>query len=290
MTKQHASPPPRSGSGASIASSKNGMGPGHHHLIRTTAFFAGLDANLQLGLACVFVLYLVVTIGTFSRLPSPHNAILNMASSGHRSILARRAQVLLHGKLYEPATTADQLQALIQQEEDKLKALGGAAAAATVNHHNPHHDAYLAGQQQQANNQQANNQQALPNEDAIHFALNHAVLPVQVDYAEIAKVQATFPVRASDDTELIDHPGYPYADKQAFGNTPPEPKMKVPRYWNPPAYGGDVRKYLGDYGRRLLTMQEALSIGSKTPDGQETIYITIASYRDPGKSICILEE
>ena len=65
--------------------------------------------------------------------------------------------------------------------------------------------------------------------------------------------------------------------------------MIVPKFYNPPIfqkYGG-IRKYLGDYGNRLMTLQEAKSIGSyitKTINQEdvllETIYVAIASYRD----------
>ena len=67
--------------------------------------------------------------------------------------------------------------------------------------------------------------------------------------------------------------------------------MKVPIFWDPPAlapYGG-IRKYLGDYGSRLMTPQEATSIGSVitkqtnvdgTHEELETILVLFASFRD----------
>jgi [Skp1-protein]-hydroxyproline N-acetylglucosaminyltransferase len=104
---------------------------------------------------------------------------------------------------------------------------------------------------------------------------------------------------------------------------PSEFEMKVPKFWNPKGFGfqSDVRRYLGNYGERLITPEEAARIGSFTPktkdydikDGDadleieygkngdvesisyiiekedqppkelemlETIYVTIASYRD----------
>jgi Glycosyltransferase (GlcNAc) len=229
--------------------------------VSTTAYFAGLDANLQLGLALVFCLYLVVTVGTFSKLPSPDTSGVqglvegNNNNNNNNNNWVRRAKVLLRGKYYKPATTPEDLMGLIQQEEAKLKE----AESDEVDPKNPPLAVPLPPQQEP--------------------------LPANVDLAAIAQVQRTFPIRATDDMEEIDHPGYQYAD--FHGPNPPPAKMKVPKYWNPPAYGGDVRKYLGDYGKRLITLREALSIGSKTPDGQETIYITIASYRDPECPITI---
>ncbi|KAL7539967.1 hypothetical protein ACHAWF_006557 [Thalassiosira exigua] len=84
--------------------------------------------------------------------------------------------------------------------------------------------------------------------------------------------------------------------------------MRVPKFWDPPPYrtiadererrsGADasaaddlprdgVRRYLGDFGSRLMTPAEAKSIGSRVPSGKgdgemlETIFVAIASYRD----------
>ncbi len=82
--------------------------------------------------------------------------------------------------------------------------------------------------------------------------------------------------------------------------------MRVPKFWDPPVYGliadererrgetpttdsdvpnDGVRRYLGNFGSRLMTPSEAKSIGSRIPskdDGEllETIFIAIASYRD----------
>ncbi len=65
----------------------------------------------------------------------------------------------------------------------------------------------------------------------------------------------------------------------------------VPKFYNPPVfekYGG-IRKYLGNYGERPMTLKEAKSIGSFIPNSNgnpgepkqlETIFVAIASYRD----------
>jgi hypothetical protein len=42
-----------------------------------------------------------------------------------------------------------------------------------------------------------------------------------------------------------------------------------------------VRVFLGQGGQRLITTEEASRIGSFTEDGLETVYISVASYRDP---------
>lgn len=60
--------------------------------------------------------------------------------------------------------------------------------------------------------------------------------------------------------------------------------MTVPKFFEDShgwVYGGSIRKYLGDDGDRLLTVEEAMSIGSFDSDNQETIYCSVASYRDP---------
>ena len=243
----------------------NGSSNHAHSMARTTAYFAGIDANLQLGLGLVFCLYLVVTVGTFSRLPGPTEAsargVLENLHATHN--LVHRAKVLLHGKLVEAATTSDELKQLIQQEEQQH------ALEQALDEGEGH------GAAQQA---------ALGNNLALAEAMAKAggAAVVHGDLAEIAKVQKQFPMRASDDMEEIEHPGLKYADMDKFKGPAPPKMMKVPRYWNPKAaYGGDVRRYLGDYGKRLITQTEALTIGSKTSDNKETIHITIASYRDP---------
>ena len=57
-------------------------------------------------------------------------------------------------------------------------------------------------------------------------------------------------------------------------------KLSVPKFWNPSEYGdAGVRNFLGMHGKRLITPEEALSVGSKK-DGKETIFVSVASYRD----------
>lgn len=93
--------------------------------------------------------------------------------------------------------------------------------------------------------------------------------------------------------------------------------INMPKFWNPEYFGGDVRKWLGDYGENLISPNQAAAIGSMIPSSKdydikvgdaeeivesneegsvvnvlvdemppdkvemlETIYVTIASYRD----------
>ena len=101
---------------------------------------------------------------------------------------------------------------------------------------------------------------------------------------EIKQLQQIFPVHTCDDEmEDVDHPGFQMADSvrlsAIFGDVELPKTMKVPKFWNPPAYGG-VREFLGNNGRYLITKEEADAIGSKH-NGEETIFISLASYRDP---------
>ena len=59
-------------------------------------------------------------------------------------------------------------------------------------------------------------------------------------------------------------------------------KMKVPKFWRPSCYGEKgVRYFLGNHGEELITPEQAAQIGSYDEEGLETIYISVASYRDP---------
>lgn len=109
------------------------------------------------------------------------------------------------------------------------------------------------------------------------------------DIHDIETLQHTFPVHVGDDMEEIDHPGIFMADKEKmaamFENHPELPrngKMRVPKFWKPVAYGEKgVRGFLGEDGKRLITPEEAKAIGSFDPaTGRETIYVSVASYRD----------
>jgi len=85
--------------------------------------------------------------------------------------------------------------------------------------------------------------------------------------------------------ETIQHPAAKLVDKNLGMIQPPD--LQVPPFWNPKdflIYGG-VRTYLGNYGSRLMTLQEAKSIGSYVSSSSKstllpTIFMAIASYRD----------
>jgi len=105
---------------------------------------------------------------------------------------------------------------------------------------------------------------------------------------EIVRLRQQFPPSQRtmiEETEEIPHPGILFSGNQQAkvllpGLDFPE-NIKVPQFWNPPEYGPrGVRSYLGEDGRRLMTPKEAQSIGSIEQDGKETIFVSLASYRD----------
>jgi len=110
---------------------------------------------------------------------------------------------------------------------------------------------------------------------------------------DISTLQHTFPVHSDKDMEEIDHPAILLANKHRMKKQlenhphelPQDGKMRVPQFWKPTAYGPDgVRNFLGNFGQRLMTPEEASQVGSfVTIGGQEleTIYVSVASYRDP---------
>ena len=97
---------------------------------------------------------------------------------------------------------------------------------------------------------------------------------------EIDAIRQTFPVMVGDDMEEILHPGMLYA-KGSRKHTNLSSKLMVPKFWDSLAYGpAGVREYLGNFGERLMTPGEAANVGTLFQD-KETIYISVASYRDP---------
>jgi len=99
----------------------------------------------------------------------------------------------------------------------------------------------------------------------------------------IYAVQHSFPIHVGKDTEVIPHPGVSFTQSKALlpKNLPHD--MVVPKFFEDShgyAYGGSIRDYLGN-GERLMTPEEAASIGSYDESGRETIYCSVASYRDP---------
>eukprot|EP00555_Chaetoceros_dichaeta_P012776 CAMPEP_0198258068 /NCGR_PEP_ID=MMETSP1447-20131203/7594_1 /TAXON_ID=420782 /ORGANISM="Chaetoceros dichaeta, Strain CCMP1751" /LENGTH=583 /DNA_ID=CAMNT_0043945113 /DNA_START=234 /DNA_END=1988 /DNA_ORIENTATION=+ len=127
-------------------------------------------------------------------------------------------------------------------------------------------------------------------------------------------------IHSNEEWEVIMHPAMQMLPpkKQKEGDILYK-HVKVPKFWNPPFFKPDVRSFLGNYGERLMTPDEASIIGSHTKmvggaklkadkmssqeytdadgneekrtfkakarnremvDELETIFITIASYRD----------
>jgi hypothetical protein len=117
-----------------------------------------------------------------------------------------------------------------------------------------------------------------------------------VETQPIQQLQRKFPVhignnKSSDDSlwEDIVHPGIEFSGIERLkALLPPETfetiseTIRVPKFWSPPEYGGDgIRSFLGDKGRRLLTRNEVQLVGSTDPiTQQETIFVSVASYRD----------
>ncbi|KAL3911905.1 MAG: hypothetical protein SGILL_007098 [Bacillariaceae sp.] len=123
-----------------------------------------------------------------------------------------------------------------------------------------------------------------------NLAASKSQLTRAEDIPDIETLQHTFPVHAAHDLEVIDHPGILLATKQSMktilkqheGRLPMDGKMKVPKFWKPTCYGPQgVRYFLGNHGENLITPEQAAQIGSYDSEGLETIYISVASYRDP---------
>jgi len=49
-------------------------------------------------------------------------------------------------------------------------------------------------------------------------------------------------------------------------------QMKVPPFWNPSSFHPDIRTYLGNYGERIMTLEEASRIGSFTRSKERTVF------------------
>uniref|UniRef100_A0A7S4AKV9 Uncharacterized protein n=1 Tax=Pseudo-nitzschia australis TaxID=44445 RepID=A0A7S4AKV9_9STRA len=109
---------------------------------------------------------------------------------------------------------------------------------------------------------------------------------------QIFDLRHGFPIRVdvnnADDMESIVHPGYLLADRERMKTLLEKDfellNMTVPKFWDPvDAFGGfegGVREFLGNHGKYLITPIEASAIGNLY-DGKRTIFIAIASYRDP---------
>ncbi|GAX25363.1 hypothetical protein FisN_5Lh460 [Fistulifera solaris] len=107
--------------------------------------------------------------------------------------------------------------------------------------------------------------------------------------SSISELQNAFPIYVGKDVETIIHPGVQVLSPTALTKWPDDlPKnMSVPQFFDDShghLYGGSIREFLGNNGEKLITPEQAAKIGSKiTVRGKEveTIYCSVASYRDP---------
>mmetsp|Transcript_96358 Transcript_96358/g.144237 ORF Transcript_96358/g.144237 Transcript_96358/m.144237 type:complete len:582 (-) Transcript_96358:29-1774(-) len=102
---------------------------------------------------------------------------------------------------------------------------------------------------------------------------------------QIKAIQAAFPVHVEGNFELVDHPGFLLSEQEKLqvitDGMNISRSVRVPKFWDPPAYGENgVREFLGCSGKYLITREEAMAIGS-FHRSQETIFVAVASYRDP---------
>jgi len=129
-------------------------------------------------------------------------------------------------------------------------------------------------------------------------------LYVEKDVYSIDRIQHMFPIHVGDDVETVRHPGLamvpdPSKIPEGLPLTMTVPKFfdesHAAYYWNgDTAHNHTIREFLGD-GHQLMTPEQAAQIGSfYTPDDDngdassseqqpplETIYCSVASYRDP---------
>jgi hypothetical protein len=105
-------------------------------------------------------------------------------------------------------------------------------------------------------------------------------------------ITTPFPIHiTSNDLEEIEHPGITFSGHERIKILAPDldfpSTLAVPKFWEPSEYGRDgVRASLLGDGRRLPSRDAALAIGSRLllknhkRNGMETIFVSIASYRD----------
>jgi hypothetical protein len=70
----------------------------------------------------------------------------------------------------------------------------------------------------------------------------------------------------NEEWETIIHPAVVMSPNNNLEKHPDVVKtISVPRFWNPSKFHPHIRKYLGNFGERLITKEEASMIGSFTP-------------------------
>lgn len=122
--------------------------------------------------------------------------------------------------------------------------------------------------------------------DAISSSLV-ASMSLSPDGANLLEtLRHSFPLHVNEETrETIQHPGAPYVRKSLFPSGLNLETLRVPMFFDRAygfVYGRErIRDFLGERGNRLITPEEAAAIGSFDAQGRETIYASVASYRDP---------
>jgi len=131
--------------------------------------------------------------------------------------------------------------------------------------------------------------------EAVHNPSSHlnelksqVKLDRQLGSDDIRRYYIPFPQSINNEEwETISHPAVtmkPKNNETQVDTTSPI-LMTVPKFWNPHVFEPDIRNFLGEYGNRLITPEEASRIGSRTPSWStgemlETIFLAISSYRD----------
>ena len=119
----------------------------------------------------------------------------------------------------------------------------------------------------------------------LHSVINPFVSD-QNKQLDIRALAHSTPFPQSIRSEAFETIGHPAARLVEHAEHKP-PDLQVPAFWNPNEFliyggGGGVRSYLGNYGSRLMTLEEAKTIGSfaSSSSSLPTIFIAVASYRD----------
>jgi [Skp1-protein]-hydroxyproline N-acetylglucosaminyltransferase len=216
-----------------------------------------VDHKLAAAFTIILILYAVITFGTWISLESQNyrSEVLDVMSSDAQSVVMNSHPVVasIQSKL---DNTADLNRVIIAKKSDT--------------------------------NRQDNVLPKAPSSAVAAVVPKRSTVKVE-DISDVYTLQHTFPIHATVDVEIIDHPGILLANKekmekvlQTHPTLPVDGKMTVPKFWNPTCYGPQgVRQFLGDHGQRLITPEEAEQIGSYSKDGYETIFVSVASYRDP---------
>lgn len=104
--------------------------------------------------------------------------------------------------------------------------------------------------------------------EVITEAAQNKVSQIRLTDFEAKEIMKKIPFPQSiknEEWETIIHPSVAMMPRQNANKTDTDRhEMKVPKFWSPEIFGPDVRTYLGNYGERLITPEEASRIGSLT--------------------------